>query len=67
MLTCGFATTTGRQGRRRVHHGQAEPFVALDGAVKAVNRDLKAKVRILARIKGYVTNFVSRWVEAQTG
>ena len=31
-------------------------FIALDGAVKSVNRELEAKARTLAGIKGYVTN-----------
>src|SRR5438105_83841 len=31
-------------------------FVPLTGATKSVNRDLEAKARALARIKGYVTN-----------
>ena len=31
-------------------------FIALDGAVKSVNRDLEAKARTLAGLKGYVTN-----------
>src|ERR1700751_4115730 len=30
-------------------------FIALDGAVKTVNRELEAKARTLARIKGYKT------------
>src|SRR5689334_11755519 len=34
-------------------------FIALDGAVKSVNRDLKAKARTLAGIKGYVTNLAA--------
>jgi hypothetical protein len=34
-------------------------FIALDGAVKSVNRDLEAKARILAGIKGYVTNLAA--------
>jgi hypothetical protein len=31
-------------------------FIALDGAVKSVNRELEAKARALAGLKGYVTN-----------
>jgi len=31
-------------------------FIALDGAAKSVNRDLEAKARTLAGLKGYVTN-----------
>lgn len=31
-------------------------FIALDGATKSVNRDLEAKARALAGIKGYTTN-----------
>jgi Transposase DDE domain len=31
-------------------------FIALDGAVKSVNRELEAKARDLAGLKGYVTN-----------
>ena len=31
-------------------------FIALDGAVKSVNRELEAKARALAGIKGYVTS-----------
>jgi hypothetical protein len=31
-------------------------FIRLDGATKTVNRDLEAKARALAGIKGYVTN-----------
>jgi hypothetical protein len=31
-------------------------FIALDGAVKTVNRELEAKARDLAGLKGYVTN-----------
>jgi hypothetical protein len=34
-------------------------FIALDGAVKSVNRDLEAKARTLAGIKGYVTNLAA--------
>jgi len=32
-------------------------FIALDGAVKSVNRQLEQKARDLAGLKGYVTNF----------
>ncbi len=31
-------------------------FIALDGAVKSVNREMEAKARDLAGLKGYVTN-----------
>src|SRR5690606_23149385 len=31
-------------------------FVTLSGATKSVNRDLEAKARALAGIKGYITN-----------
>lgn len=31
-------------------------FIRLDGATKSVNRDLEAKARTLAGVKGYVTN-----------
>jgi hypothetical protein len=31
-------------------------FIALDGATKSVNRELEAKGRSLAGLKGYVTN-----------
>ena len=34
-------------------------FIALDGAVKSVNRELEAKARTLAGIKGYVTNLAA--------
>jgi hypothetical protein len=34
-------------------------FITLDGTVKSVNRDLEAKARTLARIKGYVTNLAA--------
>jgi transposase len=34
-------------------------FITLDGAVKSINRDLEAKARTLARIKGYVTNLAT--------
>ena len=34
-------------------------FIALDGAVKSVNRELEAKARSLAGIKGYVTNLAA--------
>jgi hypothetical protein len=34
-------------------------FIQLDGAVKSVNRDLEAKARTLAGIKGYVTNLAT--------
>jgi Transposase DDE domain len=34
-------------------------FIALDGAVKSVNRELEAKARTLAGIKGYKTNLTT--------
>jgi len=34
-------------------------FITLDGAVKSVNRELEAKARALAGIKGYVTNLAA--------
>jgi hypothetical protein len=34
-------------------------FIALDGAVKSVNRELEAKARTLAGIKGYKTNLAA--------
>jgi len=34
-------------------------FIALDGATKSVNRELEAKARTLAGIKGYVTNLAN--------
>jgi len=34
-------------------------FIALDGAVKSVNRELEAKARTLAGIKGYITNLAT--------
>jgi transposase len=34
-------------------------FIALDGATKSVNRDLEAKARALAGIKGYTTNITN--------
>jgi hypothetical protein len=34
-------------------------FIALDGATKSVNRQLEAKARALAGIKGYVTNLAA--------
>ncbi|MGH3298257.1 MAG: IS1634 family transposase, partial [Trebonia sp.] len=34
-------------------------FIALDGAVKSVNRDLEQKARALAGIKGYKTNLAA--------
>jgi hypothetical protein len=34
-------------------------FIALDGAVKSVNRELVAKARDLAGLKGYVTNLAA--------
>jgi hypothetical protein len=35
-------------------------FIALDGATKSVNRELEARARSLAGIKGYVTNLQER-------
>jgi hypothetical protein len=34
-------------------------FIALDGATKSINRELEAKARTLAGIKGYVTNLAA--------
>jgi hypothetical protein len=34
-------------------------FIALDGAVKSINRELEAKARTLAGIKGYKTNLAA--------
>src|SRR5215475_10975613 len=34
-------------------------FIALDGAIKSVNRELEAKARDLAGLKGYVTNLAA--------
>jgi hypothetical protein len=34
-------------------------FISLDGAVKTVNRELEAKARTLAGLKGYVTNLAT--------
>jgi hypothetical protein len=34
-------------------------FIALDGAVKTVNRELEAKARDLAGLKGYLTNLAA--------
>jgi hypothetical protein len=34
-------------------------FIQLDGAVKSVNRELEAKARDLAGLKGYVTNLAA--------
>jgi len=34
-------------------------FIALDGAVKSVNRQLEARARALAGLKGYVTNLAA--------
>jgi hypothetical protein len=34
-------------------------FIALDGAVKSVNRELEAKARSLAGLKGYITNLAA--------
>ena len=45
------------QGRRPVP--KRNRFTALDGATKSVNRELEAKARDLARLKGYVTNLAA--------
>ena len=42
-------------------------FIALDGAVKSVNRDLEAKARDLAGLKGYVTNLAPRRAAVAAG
>ncbi len=47
-------------------------LIRLDGAARSVSRDLEAKARELAGLKGYVTNLNacpdgSRWIENQTG
>ena len=42
-------------------------FVKLTGAAKAVNRELEAKARALAGIKGYVTNIVDPTSEQVIG
>jgi hypothetical protein len=34
-------------------------FIALDGATKSVNRELEAKARTLAGLKGYVTSLAA--------
>ena len=34
-------------------------FIQLEGAEKSVNRELEAKARTLAGIKGYVTNLAA--------
>jgi hypothetical protein len=34
-------------------------FITLDGATKSVNRELEAKARDLAGLKGYVTNLAA--------
>jgi Transposase DDE domain len=34
-------------------------FIALDGAIKTVNRELEAKARTLAGLKGYITNLAA--------
>jgi hypothetical protein len=49
----------GREGRRRARPGEANLFIALDGAVKSVNRELEAKARDLAGLKGYVTDLAA--------
>jgi hypothetical protein len=42
-------------------------FVQLTGATKSVNRDLKAKARALAGLKGYVTNLEAPTAEYVMG
>jgi hypothetical protein len=42
-------------------------FIKLTGAEKSVNRDLEAKARALARIKGYTTNLTSQTAEFVIG
>ena len=34
-------------------------FIALEGAAKSVNRELAAKARSLAGLKGYITNLAA--------
>jgi len=48
-----------REGRGGLGAGEAEPFIALDGALKSVNRELEVKARDLPALKGYVTNLVA--------
>ena len=42
-------------------------FIKLTGAEKSVNRDLEAKARVLAGIKGYTTNLTSQTAEFVIG
>jgi hypothetical protein len=49
----------GGQGRRRPGPGQGNRFIALDGATKSINRELEARARDLAGLKGYVTNLAA--------
>jgi hypothetical protein len=52
----------GRQGResgRRARPGQAESVHRLDGATKSINRELEARARDLAGLKGYATNLAA--------
>ena len=58
------AASTSRSPRRpRPSPGLApvkrNRFIALDGAAKSVNRELEAKARTLAGLKGYVTNLAA--------
>ena len=41
-------------------------FIKLTGAEKSVNRDLEAKARALAGIKGYTTNLISQTAESSS-
>jgi hypothetical protein len=49
----------GRQGGPGLAPVKRNRFIALDGAAKTVNRELEAKARDLAGLKGYVTNLVA--------
>ena len=49
----------GREGRLRAGPGQAEPVHRPPRRAKSVNRELEAKARTLAGIKGYVTNLAA--------
>jgi len=42
-----------------LEHAERNRFIALDGAVKSINRDLEAKARDLAGTKGYRTNIAA--------
>ena len=44
--------------RHRLAPVKRNRFIQLDGAVKSVNRDLEAKARDLAGLKGYVTTLL---------